>query len=147
MILRRPQPSRSHTRLNARVTRERAAMGQLFFKKPLQVAIREGRKRTTIRRWDRPRLRVGQEAFAPGLGWLAIERVEAVDLDARADADARADGFATLRDLRVVLLRLYPDHASDGKQWFRVRFRVSRTYEPPPRKRKPRGAAGPKLWP
>ena len=30
-------------------------MGQLFFKKPLQVAIREGRKRTTIRRALVPR--------------------------------------------------------------------------------------------
>ena len=42
-------------------------MGQLFFKKPLQIAIREGRKRTTIRRWDRPRVTAGRDAFAPGV--------------------------------------------------------------------------------
>src|SRR5918993_4835947 len=112
-------------------------MSQLFFKKPFQTAIREGRKRTTIRRWDRPRLRVGQEAFSPGLGWLAIERVEPVDLDALADADARADGFDSLRDLRLVLLALYPDHASDGKHWFRVCFSMSRAIDAPRAKAKP----------
>jgi hypothetical protein len=104
-------------------------MGQLFFKKPLQDAIREGRKRTTIRRWDRPRLHAGQQAFAPGVGWLAIERVEPVDLATLADADAVADGFASLRELRQVLLELYPDHARDGKDWFRVCFSVSRLLE------------------
>lgn len=125
-------------------------MGQLFFKKPLQAAIRDGRKRTTIRRWDRARLRVGQEAFSPGLGWLAIERVEPVDLDALADTDARADGFDSLGDLRLVLLALYPDHAADGKQWFRVCFRVSRTIDAPAkpsrRKAKASRAGGPSLW-
>ena len=106
-------------------------MGQLFFKKPLQVAIREGRKRTTIRRWHRPRLRAGQEAFAPGVGWLAIEAVEPVELSGLGDADARADGFASLRELRRVLLELYPDHARDGKHWFRVAFTLCRTLAPP----------------
>jgi hypothetical protein len=104
-------------------------MGQLFFKKPLQDAIRAGRKRTTIRRWDRARLRAGQEAFAPGIGWLAIERVEAVDLRALADADAVADGFTSVRELRRVLRELYPDHANDGKHWFRVCFTLTRTLQ------------------
>ena len=120
-------------------------MGQPFFKKPLQEAIRQGLKRTTIRRWDRPRLRAGQEAFAPGVGWLAIERVEPVELDALADADARADGFESLGDLRLLLLALYPDHASDGKQWFRVCFSMTRAVEPPGRG-KAKGDAGPTLW-
>lgn len=116
-------------------------MGQLFFKKALQVAIRDGRKRTTIRRWDRPRLRVGQEAFAPGLGWLAIERVDPIELDTLADADAHADGFDSLGDLRLLLLALYPDHASDGKRWFRIGFSMSRAYERPQRREKPGNAA------
>ena len=101
-------------------------MGQLFFKKPLQVAIREGRKRTTIRRWPagRPGLRAGQRVFSPGLGWLSIESVERVALESLGDADARADGFDTADALKKVLLSLYPGHAADGKDWFRVRFSI-----------------------
>jgi hypothetical protein len=118
-------------------------MGQLFFKKALQTAIREGRKRTTIRRWDRPRLCVGQEAFAPGLGWLAIDRVEPIELDRLADDDARADGFDSLRDLRLVLLAIYPDHASDGKQWFRIAFTLRRTVDMPRKSRRANGDAPP----
>ena len=101
-------------------------MSQLFFKKPLQVAIREGRKRTTIRRWPaaRPGLRAGQRVFSPGLGWLNIDAVEPVEIDTLGDDDARADGFETSAGLRRVLLELYPDHTGDGKAWFRVRFSV-----------------------
>ena len=101
-------------------------MAQLFFKKPLQDAIREGRKRTTIRRWPagKPGVLAGQRVYAPGLGWLTIERVERVDLESLGDADARADGFDTAAGLRKVLLALYPRHAADGKRWFRVAFKV-----------------------
>jgi hypothetical protein len=101
-------------------------MGQLFFKKPLQLALRAGRKRTTIRRWpsERPALRAGQRVFSPGLGWLLIDAVEAVDLAALADDDARADGFETVARLRQVLASVYPHHRADGKHWFRVCFRV-----------------------
>ena len=102
-------------------------MSQLFFKKPLQDAIREGRKRTTIRRWDRPRVRVGAESFAPGLGWLAISHVEEIELGSLRDVDALADGFASLPEMLGVLLALYPDNANDGKLWFRVSFTLSRT--------------------
>jgi hypothetical protein len=106
-------------------------MSQLFFKKALQTAIREGRKRTTIRRWDRPRLRAGREAFAPGLGWLMIDRVESVELDGLADGDARADGFASVGEMRQALCELYPAAAhDDGKQWFRVCFTPSRLIAP-----------------
>jgi hypothetical protein len=101
-------------------------MGQLFFKKPLQLAIRAGRKRTTIRRWgpSRAGVRAGQRVFSPGLGWLLIEAVEPVDLNCLGEDDARADGFDTATSLRQVLLALYPSHAADGKFWFRVRFTV-----------------------
>ena len=101
-------------------------MSQLFFKKPLQLAIREGRKRTTIRRWlaGRPAMRAGQRVFSPGLGWLLIDGVDPVNLAGLCDDDARADGFDTAAGLRDVLLSLYPQHATDGKHWFRVRFRI-----------------------
>ena len=39
-------------------------------------------------------------------------------------ADGSSDGFDTAARLRQVLLALYPAHASDGKDWFRVRFSV-----------------------
>jgi hypothetical protein len=131
-------------------------MAQLFFKKPLQDAIRQGRKRTTIRRWrdGRPALRAGQRVFSPGLGWLTIEGVEPVDLDALGEADARADGFDTAAGLREVLLALYPGHAADGKRWFRVAFEIATLSTPsrkaalqekPPRRR-PRARNEPELF-
>jgi hypothetical protein len=100
-------------------------MGQLLFKKCFFDAIRDGSKRTTIRRWPRPRLKRGQRAFAPGIGWLLIEHVETVELARLDDADARADGFATARDMRQALLQMYPQSRDDqdGRQWFRVHFR------------------------
>ena len=112
-------------------------MGQLFFKKPLQTAIREGRKRTTIRRWPaaRPGVRAGQRVFSPGLGWLTIEAVEPVELETLGDGDARADGFDTAAALRQVLLSLYPLHAADGKCWFRVRFAVEQVRPVHPQRR------------
>src|SRR5690349_5744125 len=97
-------------------------MGQLFFKKPFQDAIRAGRKRTTLRRGDRPRLKAGQRAYCPGLGWLKIESVEIVDLERLADEDAVADGFESLTLMRQTLLAIYPDQAIDGKRWFKVGF-------------------------
>ena len=99
-------------------------MGQLFFKKVYQDAIRAGLKWTTIRRWDRPRVQAGRRAFCPGLGWLRIEQVEVIGLKSLTDADAKADGFTKLIELREALLSLYPDHATDGKRWWRVQFDV-----------------------
>ena len=120
-------------------------MGQLFFKKPLQDAIRDGRKRTTIRRWATPRVRAGQRAYAPGVGWLAIERVEPVDLNSLSDSDAVADGIENAHVLRAVLTGLYPDHETDGKAWFRVSFGVSELHAP--RVRHARVAPDhPELW-
>ena len=97
-------------------------MGQLFFKKHFQDAIRAGRKSTTIRRWDKPALKAGERAFSPGLGWLLIEAVDLVELDRLNETDAAADGFKTATEMRKLLRSLYPGHKTDGKQWFRVRF-------------------------
>jgi hypothetical protein len=99
-------------------------MGQLFFKKRWQDAIRAGTKRSTIRRWDRPPVKPGTTAYSPGLGWLAIEMVAPVNLDALSDDDARMDGFDNAIAMRDGLRLLYPDHASDGKGWFRVMFHL-----------------------
>ena len=97
-------------------------MGQLLFKKCFWDAIRAGTKRTTLRRWASPRVKPGERAFAPGVGWLRVGAVDAVELDALGESDARADGFASLAEMLAALAALYPDHAVDGKRWFRVQF-------------------------
>lgn len=126
-------------------------MGQLFFKKPLQDAILGGRKVTTIRRWDRPRVKAGGRAWAPGVGWLAVDEVDPVVLADLTDADAAADGCDSLAALLAVLRELYPaaggggpsaaavgtpDRADspsdDGKRWFRVRFHLADPSRPAP---------------
>lgn len=107
-------------------------MSQLFFKKEFQEAIRANQKKTTIRRWSRPMVQAGQKAFSPGIGWLSIEAVDVVHLDDLGDADANADGFHSASDMKRVLMELYPLHATDQKQWFRVRFHVEELLEPRP---------------
>jgi hypothetical protein len=108
-------------------------MSQLFFKKPYQDAIRAGTKQTTLRRWSRPMVQPGRRAFSPGLGWLAIEAVDAVRLEDLGDDDANADGFKNFAEMKRQLFKLYPDHKTDEKQWFRVRF----SYAAPQARRKP----------
>jgi hypothetical protein len=98
-------------------------MGQLLFSKCFWNAIHDGTKRTTIRRWRTARLKAGQRAFTPGVGWLIIESVEQIDdLAGLGDADARADGFETIEQMRQALAAIYPSQAGDGRQWFRVAF-------------------------
>jgi len=109
---------------------------QLFFKRIFQQAIREGRKQTTIRRWDRPLLAAGEQAYSPGLGWLVIDSVEVVELESLDDDHARADGFDTKILLVQALQAFYPDFDRDQKQWFLIRFRLhqpqaKRRAEPP----------------
>ena len=99
-------------------------MPQLFFKGIFQQAIREGRKQTTIRRWDRPLLAPGKQAFSPGLGWLLIDAVDVVELENLNDEHARADGFETKLLLVQALQAFYPDFNRDQKQWFLIRFRL-----------------------
>lgn len=108
-------------------------MGLLFFKKQLQTAIREGRKSTTLRRWDKPRVCVGRRAYAVGVGWLNVFSVEPVAPDQMTDADARADGFDSRDALLAALAALYPDAGEDGKRWYLVRFAVDQLETPRPR--------------
>jgi uncharacterized protein YqfB (UPF0267 family) len=62
--------------------------------------------------------------FCPGLGYLRVEAVEPVKWNELSKADAMADGFATLREMKKVLLSLYP-RKNDGKSWWRVKFRMN----------------------
>jgi hypothetical protein len=99
-------------------------MSLLLFKKEFATAIRSGSKTTTLRRWARPRVGVGRRAFAPGIGWLFIEAVDQVELEALDDRDASSDGFASMAAMLKKLTLLYPTEKLDGKQWYRVRFRA-----------------------
>jgi hypothetical protein len=103
---------------------------QIFFKKQYFAAIREGTKRTTIRRWPKARISAGSDVYAPHIGWLKIEGVEQVTLKELGDADARADGFESRESMLRALHELYPDHRTDGKQWFRVLFRIKELIQP-----------------
>lgn len=98
-------------------------MGQLLFKKCFWNAIRAGEKRTTIRRWDKPRFAANRRVYSLGLGWLKIDSIETIDDLAKLTlADAQADGFASVDDLLATLKSMYPDTAGDGKRWYLVRF-------------------------
>lgn len=100
-------------------------MALLLFQKRFLEAIRTGEKKTTIRRWSRPRVQPGRRAFSPGLGWISIENVDEVKLRDLDDTDARADGFDSARQMRRELKRIYPRIKADGKCWFRIRFRIA----------------------
>ncbi len=101
-------------------------MGQLLFKKCFFGALRAGTKRTTLRRWTSARVKPGDRVFTPGVGFLRIESIDVVDLSSLKAADAIADGFPSLRAMRKMLAELYPDAAGnrDGREWFRIAFKV-----------------------
>jgi hypothetical protein len=99
----------------------------LFFQSRYLALIRSGRKTQTIRLWTRPRVKVGQRAYVPGLappGAPARLLITSIDtlpsVNALTAADARADGFATCRRLRAEIARLYP--GITGRRLYRIRF-------------------------
>ncbi|HTW95610.1 MAG TPA: ASCH domain-containing protein [Tepidisphaeraceae bacterium] len=110
-------------------------MPLLRFKTVFHQAIKRGSKTTTLRRWNRPLLRPGTTVLAPGIGTLAIERVETINWDDLSEADARADGFASMAEMRSVVKRIYPKADQDGKAWYRVHFHLA-SAQPKPHKAK-----------
>ena len=99
-------------------------MPQLLFKRKFFEAIRRGRKTTTLRRWKSCALEPGGRATTPGLGVLRILDCRRVELESLKEADAKADGFESLSDLNETLKRLYPNLKRDGKQWYKVSFKL-----------------------
>ncbi len=85
-------------------------------------AIRSGRKTTTLRYWQRPRIKAGSRHRVPGLGVLHVRSVERTDPKRLREEDARADGFPDLRSLWRALRRLYPPSARRGRTLYLVRF-------------------------
>ena len=100
----------------------------LLLKRHLIALVRAGKKRQTIRFWSRPRVRVGQLAYTPGLGRLRIDTVDTLpSLAALTAADARADGFPTRKALLAEITRIYGPAVAPGKTLYRIGF----TWPPP----------------
>lgn len=84
--------------------------------------IRKGTKRQTLRWWTYARVKVGQRAYVPGLGYVEVTAVERLPgLGVLRSADARADGFGSVRALRAALGEMYAGGTA-GKVLWRVRF-------------------------
>jgi hypothetical protein len=96
----------------------------LLFKKKFLPAIRSGEKTQTIRLWKRRMMRAGQRSYIPGAGYIAVDRVEPVELEDLTDADAVPDGFPTADSLRQELSAIYGDKLAAGHKAFRIVFRL-----------------------
>jgi hypothetical protein len=96
----------------------------LLFKKKFLPAIRAGEKTQTVRLWPYRRMRAGQRSYVPGAGYIAVDAVDEVTLDALTDEDARLDGFATADALRAEIATLYGKRRTENQRVFRVRFHV-----------------------
>jgi len=108
----------------------------LLMKREFFDAIRSGRKTTTLRYWRWAMVKSGTVHSVRGLGQVRVDDVKTVDVSSLTKADARADGFANLADLRRALDMIYPPDKRDGRKLHIVRF----TYLPdPPGQRKSEG--------
>ena len=107
-------------------------MPQLLFKRQFVDSIRSGTKTTTLRRWKYAKLHPGVRAFAPGVGWLKILACQRIEPKKLTNADARADGFASLQKLLKTLREIYPNQEGDGRHWYRIAFELAEAVSPAP---------------
>jgi hypothetical protein len=122
----------------------------LLFKKRFLPAIRSGEKTQTIRLWNCRRMRPGQRSYIPGVGYIHVTSVEAVQLDLLRDEDAIPDGFADAASLRRELDALYADQIAAGWQAYRIRFAIVPNEwrpEPAPANAAARSKRGPRETP
>jgi len=96
----------------------------LLFKKKFLEQIKSGTKTQTIRLWDRRRMKSGQRSYIPGIGYIAIDSVEPVELAQLTDADANLDGFPTAELLLMEIHALYEAEEQKNLTPFRIRFSV-----------------------
>lgn len=94
----------------------------LLMRKEYFAAIRAGSKTTTLRFWRRPMVQAGQVHTVRGLGRLRIEAVRRVDLAELTEADARADGFDSIRALGRALGQHYSPRQRRERVLYQVRF-------------------------
>jgi len=102
----------------------RYATNMLLFKKRFLPAIIAAEKTQTIRLWKWRRMRAGQRSYIPGAGYITVDAVDDVRLDALTDDDARPDGFDTADALRAELETLYPEQLKAGYRAYRVTFHL-----------------------
>ena len=96
----------------------------LLFKKKFLEQIRNGKKTQTIRLWKYRRMKPGQRSYIPGVGYIAIESVEPIELSHLTDADAMPDGFPSAELLRKEIRILYTAEERKKLTPFRIRFSV-----------------------
>jgi len=96
----------------------------LLFKKKFLPAILSGEKTQTIRLWKHCRMRSGQRSYIPGVGYIHVNSVCAVEIDSLTDADARPDGFDTADALRAEIAALYAADLAQGHRAYRITFDV-----------------------
>ncbi|MCK4602698.1 MAG: ASCH domain-containing protein [Phycisphaerae bacterium] len=85
-------------------------------------AIRQGKKTTTLRFWPRPLVRSDTIHNIPGLGTVRIDQIRCICLSTLTDADARADGFESLAQLRQILQETYPPEKRRGRKLYQIHF-------------------------
>lgn len=89
----------------------------IFVKGHYLPLIASGQKTTTIRTWKTCKLTVGSPLSFNGKIRVQLTHVEARRLGDLTDADARADGFATLDDFRDAFHHHYPAASADTRVW------------------------------
>jgi len=98
----------------------------LLLKKEYFQAVRVGTKRTTLRYWRSRRVRPGSIHLVPGLGKVHILEARPVQWSQLTDADAQADGFGCLSELRQKLEEIYPPEAREARRLYQVHFDLLR---------------------
>lgn len=73
-------------------------------------------------------MKTGQRSYIPGVGYIRIESVEEVELDALTEEDAQLDGFSSVAALQKEIQELYPPEDHTRHRTFRVRFSLMREH-------------------
>src|SRR3954465_14621531 len=95
----------------------------LLLKRHLVDLVRRGKKRQTIRLWTKPLLRTGQISYTPGLGKMKITAIDQLpSLRHLTEADARADGFNSLKELLAEIYRIYGKSIPANRNIYRIQF-------------------------
>ena len=87
----------------------------MVFAKQLREGIRRGRIRSSIRIWERPRVKAGGR-YRMDEGHIVVDSIEEVEIGDVTDSVARESGFGSVTDLLAVARH------GHGENVYRVRF-------------------------